>query len=479
MASDLKNKTISGLIWGLLRTFGARLTTFVSTIVLARLLTPDDFGCIGVLSIFIMVSMAVIEGGFASALIQRENVTHDDESTVFFWNLFISVVLFFGLVAFSGTIADFYRIPQLSKVISVQSITLVIYAFGIIHNNRLICDLNFKAVAIIDTIASIVSIVVAIVLAYLDYGVWALVYQQISNSFVSVALKVVIYRWHPKLYFSFKILKSYFSYGSYLMLSNLMNNISTNLQGVVIGKAFNVATMGYYSQAKKLEEVPTTSISSLVAQVLFPVMAKLQNDKERLKSALSQMQKAMNLLNFPLMIGLIIMAKPIIILLFSEKWIPSVPFFQILCVAGIVNCSQSINYQLVSAVGRSKAIFFWNIVKRVIDIAFILIGLCFSVYGIMWGMVISMFITCIINIQVAQKSISYSIKEQILDNLPFLLYSVVSATLTYATMSYLGSEPIDLLWIIPLFSIIYCTLLFVFSTNEVRLIKRMILDYVR
>ena len=479
MASDLKSKTISGLIWGLLRTFGSRLSAFVSSIVLARLLSPDDFGCIGVLSIFILVSMAVIEGGFASALIQREKVTHEDESTVFFWNLFISIALCLVLVAFSGTIADFYRIPQLGAVISVQSVTLIIYAFGIIHNNRLIRDLNFKAVAIIDTIASIVSIVIAIILAYLGYGVWALVYQQISNSLVAVLIKVLYYRWRPKLYFSFKILKSYFSYGSYLMLSNLMNSISTNLQGVVIGKAFNVTTMGYYSQAKKLEEVPTTSISSLVAQVLFPVLSKLQNDKDRLKSALSQMQKAMNLLNFPLMIGLIVMAKPIIVLLFSEKWIPSVPFFQILCVAGIVNCSQSINYQLVCAVGRSKAIFYWNIVKRIIDIAFILIGLCFSVYGIMWGMVISMFITCIINIQVAQKSINYSIKDQMLDNLPFLLYSVVSALLTYAATAYLGNETIDLLWIIPLFTITYCTLLFIFSTNEVRQIKKLILDYVR
>lgn len=479
MASDLKNKTISGLIWGILRTFGARLTTFVSTIVLARLLTPDDFGCIGVLSIFIMVSMAVIEGGFASALIQRENVTHEDESTVFFWNLFISTLLCLSLVALSGAIADFYHIPQLSKVISVESIVLIIYAFGIIHNNRLIRDLNFKAVAIIDTIASAVSIVVAIVLAYLDYGVWALVYQQISNSFVSVAIKVIYYRWQPKLFFSTKILKSYFSYGSYLMFSNLMNNISTNLQGVVIGKTFNVAIMGYYSQAKKLEEVPTTSISSLVAQVLFPIMAKLQNDKARLKSALSQMQKAMNILNFPLMIGLIVMAKPIIVLLFSEKWLPSVPFFQILCVSGIANCSQSINYQLVCAVGRSKAIFYWNIIKRCIDIAFILIGMCFSVYGIMWGMVISMFITCIINIQVAQKSVDYTLHQQFLDNLPFLVYSSISGLLTYMAMMHLGDNPIDLVWTIPLFASIYYILLYLFSNKEVKLINNMIKDYVR
>ena len=267
MAISLKQQTISGMIWSFLQRFGSMGVSFISNIIFARLLTPDDYGCIGMLTIFIALSNTFIDGGFGSALIQKKRPTQEDYSTIFYWNVFLSIVLYAILFLCAPLIADFYNIEILSKILQVEGIILIINALGIIQNNQLRKQLKFKSIAHITLTASIVSVIVAIVMAYMGYGVWSLVAQQIVLSFVSTLLYWIHGSWRPSRTFSARSFKELFGFGSFILLSSLLNAFCNNLNGLLIGKFFNASSMGYFTQAKKLEDVFSSSIETVVGQV--------------------------------------------------------------------------------------------------------------------------------------------------------------------------------------------------------------------
>ena len=427
MSGNLKQQTISGLIWSAIQRFGTQTVSFVSNIVLARLLSPDDFGCIGLLAIFIVVANVFINGGFAAALIQKPNPSAGDYSTVFFWNILVALLFYTGLYVSAPAIAVFYHIPLLSTILKVQGIVLVIDALSVIQLSILRKNLQFKSLSVIQIVAAFISVVIAIALAFYGWGVWALVAQQLVNSAITMVALWVVCTWRPALLFSLQSFKQLFGYGAFLLLSDLLNSICDNIQGLIIGRRFSTGDMGYYAQAKKLEEVPTKSISQVVSLVSFPVFAKLQDDKQKLYAATRKSLTFMNFINFPLMLLLVVVADPLLTLLYSDKWAASIPYFQILCLAGIVNCMQSVNYQVVCAVGKSKTIFRWNIVKRLVGIGLIFVGLYWGVSGILWGMVAGFYFTAIVNALVATKTTGYSLARQVLDALPVLAIAIVAA----------------------------------------------------
>lgn len=431
MASSLKQQTISGMIWSATQRFGTMGISLISNLVLARLLTPEDYGCIGLLAIFIVVSGVFINGGFAGALVQKKEPTNEDYSTVFYWNTFISISAYIILYLASPYIASFYNIPLLESVLQLQGIILIINAFGSVQQNKFRKELKFKTLSVIQIISSSISVIVAITMAYYGWGVWSLVAQQLLNSFIAVLLLWFTSNWRPTLCFSLKSFKELFAYGSFLLLSDLLNEICSNIQGLIIGRKYSVSDMGFYSQAKKMEEIPTTTISYVVSTVTFPVFSKLQNNKEQLHTAVRKCLRLMNFMNFPLMILLIVVAEPLFIILFSDKWIGSVPYFRILCIAGLVNCLQSVNYQVTAAVGRSKAIFKWNVVKRFVGLSLIFIGMNWGVEGILWGVVAGFYFTFLVNAIVATSSTGYSLLQQTKDAIPLLLISIVSAMCAY------------------------------------------------
>ena len=430
--SSLKQKTISGIIWSAVQRFGTMIISFVSNIVLARLLTPDDFGCIGLLAIFIVVANVFVNGGFAAALIQKPNPSKEDYSTVFIWNILVSMLFYLGLYISAPHIAVFYSIPLLSAVLKVQGIVLIINALSVIHLSVLRKNLQFKEMSIIQIIAISISVATAIVLALKGWGVWALVAQQLLNSAIITISLWLVCNWKPKLVFSWYSFRQLFNYGAFLLLSDILNSICDNIQGLVIGRRFTAGDMGYYSQAKKLEEVPTQSISQVVSLVSFPVFAKLQNDKQKLYVAVRKSLMSMNFLNFPLMILLVVVAEPLLTLLYSDRWLDAIPYFRILCISGIVNCMQSVNYQVVCAVGKSKVIFKWNIVKRIVGIGLIFIGMYWGIEGILWGMVAGFYFTFAVNAMVAAPTTGYSLFRQLFDAAPVLMIAVVAAAGTMA-----------------------------------------------
>ena len=321
MSSTLKQQTISGMLWSAIQRFGTMIISFVSNIVLARLLSPDDYGCIGLLAIFIVLAETFVNGGFGAALIQKKNPTQEDYSTVFYWNILVAILLYVVLFFIAPYVAVFYKIPLLSSVLRVQGIILIIHALSIVQLNILRKQLQFKKLSIIQLLSSVISVVVAIILAYSGFGVWTLVFQQLLLAFFVTLILWITTTWKPILCFSINSFKELFGYGSFLLLSDLMNNLCDNIQGLIIGLKFSARDMGFYTQARKLETIPTTSISQVVNLVAFPVYSKLQDNKEQLYLAVQKSSRMMNFLNFPLMILLVVIAEPLIVFLYSDFFI--------------------------------------------------------------------------------------------------------------------------------------------------------------
>ena len=431
MSSSLKQQTISGVLWSAVQKFGTMGVSLISNFILARLLSPDDYGCVGILAIFIIVANTFVVGGFAGALVQKKDVTAEDYSTVFYWNIIVAVVLYVALYFSAGYIACFYKISLLEPVLQVQGVILIINAFSVVQMNKLRKEFDFKSLSVVQLVATVVAVVVTVAMAFYGCGVWSLVAQQLAASLVTVILLWYVSSWRPIFCFSLKSFKALFAYGAFLLFSDLLNSFCENVQGLIIGRRYSVDDMGFYSQARKMEEIPTITISHVVATVTFPVFAKLQSDRVRLYGAVSRSLKLMNFVNFPLMILLIVVADPLFIILFSDKWVDSVPYFRILCVAGLVNCLQSVNYQVTAAVGRSKALLRWNIVKRIVGLILVFVGMYWGVEGVLWAVVAGFYFTFIVNAVVASSSTEYSLGQQIKDCLPFLILSLFSAMLAF------------------------------------------------
>ena len=288
MARNLKQKAVSGFVWMALQKYSTMGIQFISGIILARLLTPYDYGCIGMLSIFMVLSEAFIDGGFGSALIQKKRPTQEDYSTIFFWNLLMAVVLYAVLFFCAPAIARFYKIPLLSKVLRVQGVILFIYGFNIVQRNILQKRLRFKTLSIISLLAAIIALGVTIVLAYRGFGVWALVIQHILLATIPAISYWFFVKWRPILVFSVRSFKELFSFGLFMFLIQLINQFSTQLQGLLIGRFYNASTLGYYSKAKRTEDLASQSISSVMTQVTYPLYAEMQDNKKAMVGAIKR-----------------------------------------------------------------------------------------------------------------------------------------------------------------------------------------------
>lgn len=481
MQENLKAKTVSGMIWSALQRFGTMGISFVSNIVLARLLTPDDYGCIGMLAIFITVSNTFVDGGFGSALIQKKDVTQKDYSTIFWWNLFLSIVLYGVLFISAPAVSRFYNIPLLESVLQVQGIILIINALNIVQTNQLRKSINFKRLATIHIVSHIVAAVLAIVLAYMGWGVWALVAQQIVASSITSVMLWIMNRWMPSLCFSIESFKQLFSFGGFILASNLINTFCNNIQGLLIGKFFNPAMLGYYTQARKLEEIASTSCSNVVDQVSYPVLSKLQSDNAGLKNAIQKLTSTLAYVTFPLMLILILIAEPIIMLLYGEKWLPCVPYFQILCIAGIAICLQGVSYNAVASKGKSKDLFIWTIIKRLF--ALIVLVICMyigGIIGLMWGCSIGSWIILFSNLYLVSKYINYKFIEQIKDLLPILLVSTFTFLCSYIIGTMIDCNIyIQAMVLILLYIFVYIILSYTFKIKAFSLLKELIYDYLK
>src|SRR5690554_2960593 len=433
----LKHKTITSILWSSVHRFGTMVISFSTNVVLARLLSPNDFGLFGIVLVLIALSDVFIDGGFGSALIQKKDVTVEDFSTIFFWNLFVSLLLYSLLFIFSPFIEEFYQMPSLALVLRVQGVILILNAFSLIQQIQLRKLMKFRALAKVKITSHSVAAVVGIVMAVQGYGVWSLVGKQLSLSVITLLILWIYSDWKPVFCFSSKSFKSLFKYGSFIFMTSIIIKLYDNLVSLIIGKSFSVDSLGYYVQAKKMEQTMVGSLSSVVNQVTFPVFSQLQNDVPRLVRGVRSSLIALTYLNFPLMIFLIIIADHLIVFLFSETWSASIPYFQILCVAGMVYTLNTVNNNIIKSLGRSDLYFWLLLTKRIIGIVLIIVGLQFEIIGMLIAITINSYISFIIGMIVSSRISGYTLSTQISDILPSYVLSIIVGVTVFTIGHYL------------------------------------------
>lgn len=438
---DIKKKTVFGMIWTATEKFGSMAMSFISNLVLARLLLPEDFGVIGMLHIFIAISGAFMIGGFGDAIIQKKNATHTDYSTVFVWNMVLSVFFYVVLFFLAPVIARFYDMPSLCEVLRVYGLVLILVALSVVQNASLRKELRFKALSLRNLSASFVALVVGVVMAYLGFGVWSLVTSALVNQFMNVILVWRISSWRPSIVFNKKSFKNMFAFGGMMMLTSLVDKIYANLQGLLIGKWYSASELGYYTQASKLENVPTGSLSYIVSNVSFPVFSKLQNEKDKLLFGLRKNIKAITYLNFPLCVVLLLIAKPLIELLYGEKWDPSAPYFQLLCISGMLYAMNSLNGSVVKALGKGKMYLTIHLVQRVIGLVLMFLGIRYSVEGLLIAVVATGFISYFIYSVANGILLNYGMWMQLKDVLDSLLLSIIVGAAVFFLGRFLPWHP--------------------------------------
>lgn len=432
MAKSLKRKAASGMVWTALQKYSTMFITFVSGIILARLLTPHDYGCIGMLSIFMVLAETFIDGGFGSALIQKKRPSQDDYSTIFFWNIGMALVMYIVLYASSPAISRFYGIPILCDVLRVQGLVLFIYAFNIVQRNQLKKKLNFKVLSIVTITTSVIALSVTIYMAYKGFGVWSLVAQNLIAAAIPAVVFWFFIKWRPIWVFSWNSFKELFSFGFYMLLTHLVNQFGQQIQGLLIGRVYNSSTMGYYSKAHSVEKLASTSISKVMTEVTYPLYAEAQDNKATLINMIKRLTTTLSYLTFPVMFILILLAKPLFIFLYSERWLSSVPYFQVLCLAGLPNCLQAVNLQTISAIGKSRTMFTWTLIKRTVGVSAMVYGLlAFGMKGLLAGAVINSWFAYLVNIGLVSKHIGYNWTCQLKDLFPIAAVSSLAAIVSF------------------------------------------------
>ena len=429
------------MVWTALQKYSNMGIQFISGIILARLLTPYDYGCIGMLAIFMALAGTFIDGGFGSALIQKKRPTQADYSTIFFWNIAMSALMYAVLFFAAPAIARFYDIPLLSSVLRVQGLVLFINAFNIIQSNQLRKKINFKAIAITSITTSIVSLGVTIWMAYKGFGVWALVANNIISSRIPTVVFWFYVKWRPSWVFSWQSFKELFSFGFYMFLTHLLNQFGNQISGLLIGKVYNPSTMGYYSKALGTEKLASHSISQVMTQVTYPLYAEVQDNNQALISMIRRLTMTLSYITFPLMFILLLCAKPIFVLLYSDRWINSVPYFQVLCIAGLASCLISVNTQPIAAIGKSKVMFVWTVIKRLLGIGFVVGGLfMWGMKGLLAGVLLNTWFSYFVNICLVSKYIGYKWTSQLLDLLSVTIVSIIAAVVSYAIGYFLNLD---------------------------------------
>lgn len=428
---DLKQKTISGLLWSFIDNIAKRAITFIIGIMLARLLTPREFGLIGMLTIFIVISQSFIDSGFTEALIRKQKCNQTDYSTVFYFNLVVGILLYFLLFISANYISIFFNEPQLEIIVKLLGLGLIIESLTIVQRAVLIKRIDFKLQTKISIISSLISGIIGIVMAFKGFGVWSLVIMTLTGYAFTSFFLWLWNKWKPSWTFNMESFKEMFSFGSKLLLSALLNNIYNNIYLLIIGKYFSAAELGYYTRADQFKNLPSQNINSVIQQVSYPVLAEIQNDIPKLKGAYKKLIRSTMLITFVLMLAMAAIAKSLIIVLIGLKWLPSVIYLQMLCFVGMLYPLHSLNLNMLNVLGRSDLFLKLEIIKKTLAIPAIVVGIMYGIKGLIIGMIITSFISFFINSYWSGKFINYSSIEQIKDVLPSFLLAVFIAIILF------------------------------------------------
>ena len=412
------SKVFTGVIWASIQRFGTMIISFVTNIVLARLLTPDDFGTIGMLLLFFAIANTFVDSGFGSALIQKKDATETDFSTVFYINLLISGLVYCILFLVAPWVASFYQVEILCSLLRIQGLILILNAFSIIQTALLRKKMDFRKLSICNLGGNIAGSVIGIGAALLGWGVWSLAFRILVVGLVTSVLLWIVGKWKPLLTFSKESFKELFGFGGFMLLSNLVYNISNNVQTLIIGKIFKPSDLGNFTQARQLRNVATDSVSSVISQVLYSEFANNQKDDKILIEKLNLSVSVISFLSIGVMSLCILMGRHLVLLLYGYKWMNCAMYFQILCLAGGFIALQDVNINIVAAKGRSKVLFYCNVAKMILFMIMLLVGA--KIYGLL-GLVIGNTLYTIIAYVIFSQLSSYYLKSSVIQQYYLLI----------------------------------------------------------
>lgn len=446
---------ITNFFWRFLERCGAQGVTFIVSIVLARLLDPTVYGTVALVTIFTTIMQVFVDSGMGNALIQKKDADDLDFSSVFYFNMAMCSVLYLIMFFAAPFIASFYRMPELTAIVRVLSFVVVISGVKNVQQAYVSRHLMFKRFFFSTLGGTIGAAVIGIAMAYLGFGVWALVAQMLFNAAVDTIILWITVKWRPKKMFSFQRLKSLFSYGWKLLASSLIDTVYNDLRQLIIGKKYSSGDLAYYNQGKKFPQLIVTNINTSIDSVLLPTMSKAQDDMAAVRSMTRRAIKTSTFLMMPAMIGLAVCAEPLVQLILTEKWLPCVLFLRIFCITYAFYPIHTANLNAIKAMGRSDLFLKLEIIKKTVGIIAILITMWISVQAMAYSFLVTTILNQIINSWPNKKLLNYSYLEQVKDMMPQILLSLGMGAAIYAVSFLHLSASLTLLIQIPLGVLVY------------------------
>jgi len=474
--SRLKSQVISSLFWKLMERGGTQGIQFIVQIILARLLLPEDYGLIALVLIFTTIANVFVQSGLNTAIIQKKDADELDFSSVFYLSLFIACLAYVVLFITAPLMSGFYEEPQLVPVFRVLSVSLFFGALNSIQNAVVARNMQFKKLFFSSTGAILVSGTVGIYMAYTGFGVWALVGHELTKQLLISVILWFTVNWRPRLLFSFDRVRGLFSFGWKLLASSLINTVYMDLRSLIIGKMYNAEMLGFYNRGKQFPSLVATNIDGSIQAVMLPAYSAQQDNRKRVKDMVRRSIVTSSFILFPIMIGLAVVAEPVVRLLLTDKWLPCVPFLQIYCGVYALQPIHTANLQAINALGRSDIFLKLEIIKKCYGLAILSITVFYGVYAIALGGIVSGLISTVVNAYPNKKLLNYSYVEQWKDIMPSLLLSLVMGAVVYS-LKWLGLSPLITL-IIQVFAgvILYVGLAWIFKLDCFRYLLSTVKD---
>ena len=477
MPESLRTRTVKGVLWSGIERFSVQGMQLLFSLIIARQLLPSDYGLIAMLNIFIALAQSFIDSGFSNALIQKQDRTDIDFSTVFYFNIVVSVIIYILFYFFSPYIASFYDQPRLERVAIFVSLNFIVSAFATVQRAKLTIDLDFRKQAIISLISVIFSGIIAVWMAYHGFGVWTLVAQSLLNNAINTVLLWISTNWLPKFVFSIQSFKELFGFGSKLLVGGLLHTLYTNMYSLVIGKAYSSSDLGYFNMASTFSQTPSTSVTTILTRVTYSVECKIQDNNEKLQDNFFLFIRLTAFVFFPMMVGLAVVAEPLVKLILTDKWIPLVPYLRIMCFAYMWNPIMRLSWDLLNAKHRSDLSLRSEVIKKIVAIVILVLTILEGeMYVICIGLIIYSFSVLYIVTRYTKHILPrvsfYAVMKK---TLPFLLQSCIMGIIVYMILNFFNNTYFQLLFGILSGIIIYILISFSFNREILKLLYRLLL----
>lgn len=474
MSDSIKHQAVKGVMWSAVERFSVQGIQFILAIVIARLVLPSDYGLIAMLSIFLAIAQVFVDSGFSNALIQKRNRTEEDFSTVFYFNILVALLVYGVLYISAPSIASFYGEPELKIVTRWVGLNVVLNAFLLVQRTRLLIASDFQTLAKASLIAVIISGSIGICLAWLGYGVWALVAQSLGNTFLNVILLWKFVAWVPKRTFSVDSFHELFAFGSRLLIGGLLHTIYLNLYTLVIGRFFNSSQVGYFNRSQTFAVFPATNLTDIVNRTMYPLLCELQKDEKALIHTFFNYLHSTVFIVFPLMIGLAILSETLIEILLTKTWLPAAPLMSILCIAYMWYPIMSFNWQLLNVKGRSDLSLKAEIIKKIGAFSILFVSIPWGMNAICWGLLAYSLFDMITISFFIRKLYPFDLRKEIVALFPVLICSLLMGFVIYVFLQLTSVPMLRLAIGIVVGLLSYSFFCFLFKLKEFEFFKQII-----